>query len=61
MEEKLYMAEKLVDEVYQEIYPDTVNPGTVAEQDYFDNLSETYAEITDDLQKLHTFVSEANL
>lgn len=60
-EEKLYAAENLITEVYQQLHVDPAQIRTVAEEDYFVELSETYEQVIEDLQKLHSYVLDAGL
>ena len=59
--EQLYTAENLITEVYQQLNAETSQIRTVAEEDYFLELSETYARIIDDLQTLHSYILDAEI
>jgi hypothetical protein len=59
-EEKLITADRLIEEGYNELYPDTVHPITVAEQEYYEKISNTFARISDDNQVMHSFASKAD-
>ncbi len=59
-EQKLMKASRLVEDVWNDIVPDTP-PRTVAEDEYFDAVEETASRIISDIDQMISYASDAEL
>lgn len=59
--EKINTAKRLLSEAYEELDPATIDTRTVAEEEYFANLEDLFADLSDKLECFGTFALEAEL
>lgn len=59
-EQKLMESSRLVEEVWNVLVPDTP-PRTVAEDEYFDTVDATASRVISDIDRMISFVTDAQL